>query len=115
MSYYTAGDYYMAGGALDDFLRGGGFAENPSASGYPAALPSAAGGGGYHVPKSWGTIPGTGTPSPFYGGRRRYRRTNVLNPRALRRAMRRVGGFAKFARKTMTFVQHHKMKKHRRR
>jgi hypothetical protein len=49
------------------------------------------------------------------GGPRRYRRMNPLNPRALRRSMRRVQSFAKFARKTMTFVHAHKMKKHRRR
>lgn len=46
---------------------------------------------------------------------RHYRRTNVLNPRALRRAMRRVQGFAKFATKTMSFTKRHKLKKHRRR
>lgn len=45
---------------------------------------------------------------------RHYRRTNVLNPRALRRAMRRVQGFAKFATKTMSFTKRHKLKKRRR-
>lgn len=47
--------------------------------------------------------------------RRRYRRMNVLNPYALRRSMRRVQGFARFARKTMQFVKTHRLKKSRRR
>ncbi len=47
--------------------------------------------------------------------RRRYRRMNVLNPRALRRSMRRVQGFARFARKTMAFTKTHRLKRHRRR
>ncbi len=42
------------------------------------------------------------------------RRMNVLNPHALRRSMRRVQGFAKFARKTITFTRKVKMKKRRR-
>lgn len=46
---------------------------------------------------------------------RRRRRMNVTNSRALRRAMRRVQGFAKFAKKTITFTQRVKMKKTRRR
>jgi len=46
---------------------------------------------------------------------KRYRRMNVLNPRALRRSMRRVKGFAKFAGDTMTFTKTHRMKTRRRR
>lgn len=46
-------------------------------------------------------------------GRRR-RRMNVLNPRALRRSMRRVQGFAKFASKTISFTKRVRMKKRRR-
>ena len=46
--------------------------------------------------------------------RPRYRRMNVLNPRALRRSMRRVQGFARFASKTMQFTKRHKLKKRRR-
>lgn len=46
---------------------------------------------------------------------RRYRRTNVANVRALRRAMRRVQGFAKLARSTVAFTQRVKMKRARRR
>ena len=45
------------------------------------------------------------------GGRRRI---NVGNTKALRRSMRRVEGFAKLAKKTMSFVTHHKLKKTRR-
>lgn len=35
-------------------------------------------------------------------GRKKYRRMNPLNPRALKRALRRAEGFEKFARKTMS-------------
>ncbi len=48
-------------------------------------------------------------------GRRKRRRMNVLNPRALRRSMRRVQGFARFARKTITFTHRVKMRKRARR
>ncbi len=43
------------------------------------------------------------------GGVRRRRRMNVVNIRALRRALRRVGGFAHAARKVMHYTQkcHH--------
>jgi hypothetical protein len=43
-----------------------------------------------------------------------HRRTNVGNIKALRRAMRRVQGFAKLAHKTISFVHKVKMKKRKR-
>jgi len=43
----------------------------------------------------------------------RNRRMNVANPRALRRSMRRVQGFEKLARRTITFTRRVKMKKRR--
>lgn len=43
------------------------------------------------------------------------RRMNVLNPRALRRSIRRVTGFAKFAKQTVRIVTAVKLKKRRRR
>lgn len=43
------------------------------------------------------------------------RRMNVLNPRALRRALRRAQGFERFARKTVTLTKRMKFKKRRRR
>jgi len=43
----------------------------------------------------------------------RHRSMKVTNPKALRRAMRRVEGFAKLARKTISFT-HHVRIKHRR-
>lgn len=43
----------------------------------------------------------------------RNRRMNVANPRALRRSMRRVQGFEKLARRTITFTRRVKMKKGR--
>lgn len=41
----------------------------------------------------------------------RNRRMNVANPRALRKAMRRVQGFEKMAKRTITFTRRVKMKK----
>jgi hypothetical protein len=38
----------------------------------------------------------------FTGQRKKYRRMNPLNPKALRRALRRAEGFEKFAKKTMS-------------
>ncbi len=43
----------------------------------------------------------------------RNRRMNIANPRALRRAMRRVQGFEKLARRTISFTRRVKMKKRR--
>jgi hypothetical protein len=45
------------------------------------------------------------------GGARSYRRMNVGNVRALRRSMRRVEGFAKLARQTISFTSSTRMKK----
>jgi len=42
----------------------------------------------------------------------RNRRMNVANPRALRKAMRRVQGFEKLAKRTIQFTRRVKMKKH---
>lgn len=54
-----------------------------------------------------GTVAGTVIASKISGGRDatmgRRRRMNVANPRALRRAIRRAHGFAKLARKVLTF------------
>lgn len=41
----------------------------------------------------------------------RNRRMNIANPRALRRAMRRVQGFEKMAKRTISFTRRVKMKK----
>lgn len=41
----------------------------------------------------------------------RNRRMNVANPRALRRSMRRVQGFEKLARRTITFTRRTRLKK----
>lgn len=72
------------------------------------------------------TFPHTGAPyGRGRGGRwtydrygnlvwRKTRRMNVLNPRALKRSMRRVEGFAAFAKRTISFTKKVKMKKQRR-
>jgi len=41
----------------------------------------------------------------------RNRRMNIANPRALRKAMRRVAGFEKLAKRTISFTRRVKMKK----
>lgn len=56
-----------------------------------------------------------GTARGFYGGmgpngRRRYRRMNVCNPRALKRAIRRTHGFAKIARAALRSTKTFKAK-----
>lgn len=55
----------------------------------------------------------TGVGGSTLGGypRRRYRRMNVGNTRALRRSMRRVQGFAKLAKATIQFTKTTRMKK----
>ena len=70
----------------------------------PGVLPAGGRGGtmapqGYHLDKRTGTR------------WVRNRRMNVANPRALRRSMRRVQGFEKLARRTITFTRRVKMKK----
>jgi len=66
-----------------------------------------------------GGVTGTGCPSGYHldklTGTRcvRNRRMNVANPRALRRSMRRVQGFEKLARRTISFTRRVKMKKRR--
>ena len=70
----------------------------------PGVLPSGGRGGqmmpsGYHFAKDGS------------GRLVRNRRMNVANPRALRRSMRRVQGFEKLARRTITFTRRVKMRK----
>lgn len=57
-----------------------------------------------------GMLGGHGHPGSRAGGGG-HRRMHVTNPKALRRAMRRVEGFAKLAHKTIQFVHHHKLKR----
>ncbi len=64
-----------------------------------------------------GGIQGYGAPRGYHlakdgsGKLVRNRRMNIANPRALRRAMRRVQGFEKLARRTISFTRRVKMKK----
>lgn len=43
---------------------------------------------------------------PGFGTKKKYRKMNPLNPRALRRALRRAEGFEKFARKTVSGLRY---------
>jgi len=123
MGYYRAGDYYR-GDALSDMLADAnvgqlleGAALAPmAASATSATVPGMANlGTGLAI----GAGQGLGQ-SLAHGlhlnlfGKKRHRRMNPLNPRALRRSMRRVQSFARFAKKTIQFTHHVKMKKHRR-
>ena len=124
MGYYR-GDYYMAGQAgalakIGSSLAGGargGLGKGLATLGKGLGLGALFGLGEEAVE---GALSGAGSAASAIkealgGGGRSYRRMNVLNPRALRRSMRRVQGFAKFARKTISFTQRVKMKKRRRR
>lgn len=69
------------------------------------ALPQ--GTGGSRMPVNIGPLgidPGSALPGGqplFTWGRKKYRRMNPLNPRALKRALRRAEGFEKFAKRTV--------------
>jgi hypothetical protein len=105
MPYY-AGDYYAGDGTLSQLAAAG---SRALARVLPAAKKL--------LPFAGAAAAGAAATEVIAGGgeeRPRYRRMNVLNARALRRSMRRVQGFAKFARKTMTFTTRHKLKKRRR-
>lgn len=100
MSYYKAGDYYRRGdlgGAIQRFTGGLSSAlSKVPAIGIPAALAS-------KVVSTVAQKPISLIPEDQNGGRR-YRRMNPLNPRALRRSLRRIQGFARFAKKVMHFA-----------
>lgn len=107
MPYYS-GDYYA--GDITALARTGASALAKFGGKALGLLKTPAGAAGA------GAVAGLGA-AALAGGEeepRRYRRMNVLNPRALRRSMRRVQGFARFARKTMQFTKTHRMKKRRR-
>jgi len=94
------GGLSLSGGAM---VPGRGRLPPFTASG-PGVLPAGGRGGsmvpsGYHFAKDGS------------GRLVRNRRMNVANPRALRRSMRRVQGFEKLARRTITFTRRVKMKK----
>jgi len=96
MGYQPGGGAMVPGrGRLPPFTAAG-----------PGVLPSGGRGGaivpsGYHFAKDGS------------GRLVRNRRMNVANPRALRRSMRRVQGFEKLARRTISFTRRVKMKKRR--
>jgi hypothetical protein len=121
MGYYMAGGLFDAIGtglaaheAWDQYVSGpvvNASKQQPSFSG--------GGGGGGWMDNLRGGVPQIDVGGPmglgYYNRGRSYRRMNVLNPRALRRSMRRVQGFAKFARKTISFTSRVKMRKRGRR
>jgi len=70
-----------------------------NAAPYGTPMPGGACPTGYHLAKDGS------------GRMVRNRRMNIANPRALRRAMRRVQGFEKLAKRTITFTRRTKIKK----
>jgi len=74
------------------------YGQGPMALAPPAAGPGGACPSGYHLAKDGS------------GRWVRNRRMNIANPRALRRAMRRVQGFEKLAKRTITFTRRTKLK-----
>jgi len=117
MSYYGAGDYYGAGG-LGSFLSGVGRAAVGFVTGGPGgAISSAArsiigsgGGSQQSVPVirtpgiagfAQRAIPGGKTGLQIGGGRRKYRRMQYTNMKALRRSERRIDGFVKEVKKSL--------------
>jgi hypothetical protein len=123
MGYYTGGDYYMAGGLWEDIKAGasrmfaggseralslpGGSPLGGGGLGFPQLTPGALRGVAADVEAAGGRVGNLVT----IGGRRRYRRMNPLNPRALRRALSRARSFEKFARRTITITSRMKFKK----
>ena len=84
-----------------------GAATGVAAAAVPLAFNAMEGQGGIRIGKRvihpTAILPGG---KPFITQVRRYRRMNVLNPKALRRALRRAEGFEKFARRTVTALHH---------
>jgi hypothetical protein len=118
VSYYGQGDYYGQGGLgsiLKTVAKGAiGFATGGPAGAFAAVAPSVLTGGGgarslpapvLPAPGLGGlvarAIPGGKTGLIVETGRRRYRRMNYTNVRALRRADRRIDGFVREARKAL--------------
>lgn len=93
------------------YPRGGGGVPGPRPGrGMPgisaAARAAIIAAGGYEIGKLLYDAAGN-----LLGRAHKRRRMNVLNPRALRRSMRRVYGFAHFAKRTITFTHRVRMKK----
>jgi hypothetical protein len=103
MGYYAAGDYYagdpgrvraaVAGKGKPGLLSriGGRFKKDPGLPGLKRL-----GKAGLKKVKGLQDPFGLGVPG---AGARRHRRMNVLNPRALRKALRRAEGFTRFAKR----------------
>jgi len=89
---------YQPGGVIPGIKGGGTGGARPG----PMGAPPYVGGScptGYHLAKS-------GPPRWV-----KNRRMNIANPRALRKAMRRVSGFEKLAKRTIQFTRRTKLKK----
>ena len=118
----------MLGGPLGAAIGTAAVAPKPAAPlGLPAPPPGTIGGavsfpGGTtvsmaRVPGAPGAIAAGGQPAGYHLDKAtrsrwvRNRRMNVANPRALRKAMRRVQGFEKLAKRTIQFTRRVRIKK----
>ena len=126
----AAGTAGMLGGKMTPPIMGE--RGQPPAFGYPTSFPGvgikpyAYGGPWTRSQRDLGsarmlpgpsTQPGGACPTGYHyakdgsGRLVRNRRMNIANPRALRRAMRRVQGFEKLAKRTITFTRRTRLKK----
>lgn len=87
------------GGQIIPGIKGGGTGGGPPGRMAASLGPMGQCPSGYHLAKDGS------------GRMVRNRRMNIANPRALRRAMRRVQGFEKMAKRTIQFTRRVKMKK----
>lgn len=95
-------------GALQDAMRAALAKGGQVAGKFPGGKKGAALAGGALAA---GGLAGAAAEHFMGGGRRRYRRMDVGNTRALRRAMRRVQGFAHLAHQTISFTKTTHLKK----
>lgn len=68
-----------------------------------------------YLPKQFGQFGGYAGQQQLPSGRKKYRRMNVTNVKALRRAGRRVDGFVRLAKQLITMHQKHHIKPRKRR
>lgn len=104
--------YYMAGGWLDDlgsFLSG---SANKMLGPVTGPIANAV---ANSVSSKKSSVKSVGRALSGAIGGRHHRHMHVTNVKALRRAMRRVQGFAHLAKSTINFTHHVKMKHHRKR
>ncbi len=112
MGYYQAGDYYV-GDPWVALVRGGSTLQKISRRFFPGVGPNIA--IGKKLVKGAAKLLRSrkGKKRQMIGRMGRHRRMNPLNPRALRRALRRAKGFERFARHVIHFTRPTKTRRFR--